>query len=185
MPDLKWIQSAGGPLVVLPEEALNVWSGRYKRDLYLKGVFEEADNFLNRTEADYGKACSVDDFLGVIEGKKGSVLVLGDEPLPTTLYHSSKNEAGIARVYYGKENIEEVINGLSINKIIHWKFGLTVAFNSNNQFLFDAALAGEDLKNLDEFLSIRLTPGLYKVFTHVYEPDEETKLLLHRLTAAD
>nr|WP_279637270.1 Imm21 family immunity protein [Corallococcus sicarius] len=60
-----WIESAGGPLVMMPLSVRAAW----------KGVRGE----------DYREACAVEDSLGSLARPWGDVLVLGDEPLRTAV----------------------------------------------------------------------------------------------------
>ena len=62
---MAWIESAGGPLVVLPRSLRSAWMG------------VAAD--------DYDAACSVDGYLGLLRRPWGDALVLGDEPLRTSV----------------------------------------------------------------------------------------------------
>ncbi|WP_194869403.1 Imm21 family immunity protein [Myxococcus sp. AB025B] len=62
MPSTEWIESAGGPLVVIPRSVIAEWKG---------------------TPADYEEACGIEDYLGLLCREWGDVLVLGDEPLRT------------------------------------------------------------------------------------------------------
>jgi hypothetical protein len=62
---LEWIESAGGPLVVVPALQVGRWMG-------VDGV-------------DYDEACSVADYLGKLKRSWGDVIVLNDEPLRTAV----------------------------------------------------------------------------------------------------
>ncbi|MEV3993793.1 Imm21 family immunity protein [Streptomyces sp. NPDC049837] len=64
-----WIESGGGPLIVVPERVLTSWQGC---------DFESATN-----DDDYGRACDVEGYLGVIPVGGAQALVLG-EPWATT-----------------------------------------------------------------------------------------------------
>ena len=59
----KWIQSNGGPLLLLPAELLRQWGGT--------------------ATADYERACTVQDEIAVLDVGNGVGLVLGDEPHQT------------------------------------------------------------------------------------------------------
>jgi hypothetical protein len=63
MDRLKWIDSAGGPLIIISDKSYNLWNGILKRSSYLDNKIEDADDFLNTDKADYGKACLVQDYL--------------------------------------------------------------------------------------------------------------------------
>jgi len=108
MDRLKWIDSAGGPLILISDKSYNMWSGILKRSSYLDKKIEDADDFLNADEADYGKACLVQDYLGIVDIGSDFVLVLGNEPLLTTVFRSGDNRVVIARWYYGED--EELVD---------------------------------------------------------------------------
>ncbi|WP_203597823.1 Imm21 family immunity protein [Streptomyces sp. SID7909] len=68
-----WVESLGGPLIVIPVSALASWGGSTESGL-IAGDGTAPD--------DYDRACAVDDLAGVIPlGEKGGqALVLADEP---------------------------------------------------------------------------------------------------------
>lgn len=69
---LVWVPSMGGPLIVLPECAVNAWEG------CTAGGSVNGDGW-----DDYDRACEVDDPVGVIAVGAGTALVLADEPATT------------------------------------------------------------------------------------------------------
>ncbi|MFF3883511.1 Imm21 family immunity protein [Streptomyces sp. NPDC001914] len=75
-PSLAWVESMGGPLIVVPVSVLDGWRGCTELGMVI-GDGEVMD--------DYDRACYVDDLAGVIavgeEGMRG--LVLADEPAAT------------------------------------------------------------------------------------------------------
>ncbi|MFD5786693.1 Imm21 family immunity protein [Streptomyces sp. NPDC127037] len=75
-PSLIWVESMGGPLVVVPVSALASWGGCTEGGL-MAGDATAPD--------DYDRACAVDDLAGVIPiGENGAqALVLADEPATT------------------------------------------------------------------------------------------------------
>src|SRR5438128_2525114 len=64
---LRWVQSLGGPLVVLPARHLAAWGGCVRP----------------RSATDYDRACGVYGYQGVIPAGAGEALVIGDMPLLT------------------------------------------------------------------------------------------------------
>jgi hypothetical protein len=72
---LKWIESTGGPLLLLERALLPYWHG----------------SFGNTTAAtDYDRACEIADYVGAIEVGSGIGVVLGEEPFSTTWWRSSE-----------------------------------------------------------------------------------------------
>jgi hypothetical protein len=76
LPGLNWVESMGGPLIVIPISALQEWGGCTEAGMVL-GDTDDPD--------DYDRACAVDDLAAVIPiGADGArALVLGDEPATT------------------------------------------------------------------------------------------------------
>ncbi|WP_329164531.1 immunity 21 family protein [Streptomyces sp. NBC_01267] len=71
-----WVESMGGPLIVVPVSALARWGGCTETGM----VISDAD-----TPDDYDRACEVDGLAGVIAvGEDGArALILADEPAST------------------------------------------------------------------------------------------------------
>ncbi|MGA4867280.1 Imm21 family immunity protein [Streptomyces lavendulocolor] len=72
-PSLAWVESMGGPLIVVPVSALASWGGCTESGL-MAGDATAPD--------DYDRACAVDDLAGVIpiDENGAQALVLADEP---------------------------------------------------------------------------------------------------------
>ncbi|MFJ8164186.1 Imm21 family immunity protein [Streptomyces sp. NPDC096136] len=74
---LTWVESMGGPLIVVPVSALHEWGG-CTEDGVIVGGTDEPD--------DYDRACAVEEYAEVIslgDARTASALVLGDEPATT------------------------------------------------------------------------------------------------------
>jgi hypothetical protein len=69
--ELTWTESNGGPLLLLPESLLPSW----------RGVPHDADGVVS---GDYGRACAVEGYAGVIPVADGVGLVLGGMLMPST-----------------------------------------------------------------------------------------------------
>ncbi|TDB90466.1 hypothetical protein E1264_04910 [Actinomadura sp. KC216] len=69
---MDWIESGGGPLLLAPASQLAHWRG------------VEDDDGPVETWGDYGRACAVEGYLGLIKVGALDGLVLGDEPARTT-----------------------------------------------------------------------------------------------------
>lgn len=73
--DNTWVTSAGGPLILIPESACHHWGG--------------APRTYPDDEGDYGRACEVDGYVGLIDVGAAQALVLGDMPARTTFLPST------------------------------------------------------------------------------------------------
>ncbi len=187
MDRLKWIDSAGGPLILISDKSYKLWSGILKRSSYLDNKVEDADDFLNADEADYGKACLVHDYLGVVNVGDDNVLVLGNEPLLTTVFHSIDGKVVIARWYYGEDEelVDNYLKTIDLDSI-DWEFVLALKLTSERQFLFDSACSASMLdKGNNDYLSLNIKQGDYKIWTSIFEPDDKTKLIIHKFDMAN
>jgi hypothetical protein len=184
MDKLNWIGSTGGPLILISDKSYGLWSGILKRDSYLNNKIEEADDFLNADEADYGKACSIQGYLGVVNIGDDTALILGDEPLLTTVIYSTDKMVIIARWYYGEndELVDNYLNTIDLNSIDNWELSLTFKLNSDRQYLFDSACSETMInKKANGFLHLDIKQGEHKIWTTIYEPDSTTRLIIHKL----
>ncbi|WP_246338871.1 Imm21 family immunity protein [Streptomyces lunaelactis] len=80
--DPAWVQSMGGPLIVIPASALDQWGGSTEDGVIVGGT---------AIPDDYDRACDVEGWAGVISiGIGRAALVLADEPA-TTCYLPEQN----------------------------------------------------------------------------------------------
>ncbi|WP_242903854.1 Imm21 family immunity protein [Actinomadura terrae] len=70
-----WVETQGGPLILVPESALLLWEG---------SRYSETDKI--EEWGDYGRACGVDGHAGVIGVGAAEALVLAEEPAATTYF---------------------------------------------------------------------------------------------------
>ena len=183
MKHFEWIQTSGGPLILIDSEVVEFWSGILERSSYLQGNGHLSTDFMDPLEADYGKACSINDYLGIVNIEKQNALVFGDEPLSTTIVHSSNYEATISQWVYGEKESEQALQTVDFSAL-NWGFNEVIKFSSSEQYLFDAAIDGRSLVAKDNgtfFLKMNLSPREYQVFSTFYEPDSQTRFILYKL----
>ncbi len=163
---MKWIASYGGPLLLAPERALKHWSG-ILRDKSLP--------------TDYTRACQIADYLGVIRVDRYDIVVLGDEPLQSTLLRSGSDDTIlVVRWVYANDDASVAAY---ISQIPDKGFGSpAVIFHVEDHtlYLFDSAIPGIDVLN-EKHLSIEIRPNEYLVETAHFIPDEATSLIVHRM----
>lgn len=167
---LKWVNSAGGPLLLLEERLLPDWKGH---DFAPTG---------HGGRTDYERACDVDDYVGLIEVGAGRALVLGDEPMQTT-WSPSRGAGGVLIRWQWADSEASAVNSVGGVPEESWEpTGLTLQVSGRGLLLFDSANPGDDP---GEGLSIQLEPGTYEVATALCQPDAATSLVLHRLVRKD
>lgn len=162
-----WINSSGGPLLLLQEDLLQYWKG------------DEGDQL-----SDYQRACMVDDYLGFIDVGPGQGIVLEDEPLQTTWWSLSKENGGIMVRWVYANGESYIIKALTDLQDVLWEQNdFVLKVSKGSLVLFDAICPGDNTDCLDTGcrLSISLEVGSYSVTTAHYQPDEETSLIFHRL----
>ena len=161
---LNWINSAGGPLVLLQESLLSHWSGD--------------------DDSDYDRACRIDDHLGLISVGPGEALVLGDEPFQTSWLQLPEVPGGtIVRWEYAPSKAAVLRSLSEVQGIVWSETNLVLNITSQKLMLFDAACPGShpDCMETGCLLVINLEPGEYSIKTGRFQPDKETSLILHRL----
>ncbi len=175
-----WIESGGGPLLLLPEALLSAWEGA--KAPTVPRVIEAQSRWKEGGPAtDYDRACDLRTEIDVLEVGSGYGLVLGDEPLPTSWKSAPERDGGLLIRWVSAEGDDEVANAVEhVPPDLFTEPTLVVEFDHVQLHMFDAALPGESGRI--QGLRVELKPGLYAVDSARYTPDFETELLLHRLT---
>jgi len=159
---LKWLNSLGGPLILLPEELVGHWRG-------MDG-------------GDYDRACAVDDYVGLVDVNTGTGLVLDDEPLQTC-WSALSAESGMLVRWVHADSEASVTNALRNVPASIWEVTrLRIRTESGKFLLFDSVLSG---KEVEDSLLIAVRPGIYAIDSAEYRPDAKTCLILHRLRPSD
>jgi hypothetical protein len=189
-PELRWVVSTGGPLLLVPGEHLPSWGGvlpptdgrRIEAQFRFNGQDEPA--------TDYDRACDVSmaGYLGQLDIGTGHGIVLGDEPLATAWQPAAAASNGdddmgglLIRCVYAN-SYADVIEALEHVPQTAWQDeGLVLSVGHEPVYLLDAASPASELAG-DDHMTIQVPPGRYALATAQYEPDVHTCLLLHRLT---
>ncbi|MFB6827097.1 Imm21 family immunity protein [Streptomyces virginiae] len=161
-----WVESGGGPLVVVPAEVLDRWEG--------------ADG--EGPESDYDRACAVVDRTGLLTVGPSHALVLGDEPSSTTFLP----EHGVFVRWVAAESEAELLAGVEAvvkdgdeNDDVVWEDG-KVWEVPGPVVLFDSAWPGAEVEP-DNHARVELTPGRYAVRAASARPNADTTFQLVQL----
>ncbi|MCX5178470.1 immunity 21 family protein [Streptomyces virginiae] len=155
-----WVESGGGPLVVVPAEVLTRWEG--------------ADS--EGPESDYDRACAVVGCAGLLTVGPSHALVLGDEPSSTTFLP----EHGVFVRWVAAESEAELLGGVEAAlEDVAWEDG-QVWEVPGPVVLFDSAWPGSEVEP-DNHTRVELTPGRYAVRAASARPNAETAFQLVRL----
>lgn len=166
---LRWLESNGGPLMLLSRDLLLHWNG--------------VDESMTQPDSDYARACAVQQSLELLEVGSGRGLVLGEEPMSTAwLPNQRVNESciGLLVRWVCAENVAEVMRALKKVPDSIWdKSSLTLS-TTDEAWLFDSAYPGYRVPE-DARLIISLQAGFYSVSSAFYEAKPNVQLVLHRL----
>src|SRR5438105_1432795 len=90
---MRWINSEGGPLIILSEDNLDTWKGITGGDAAM---------------TDYHRACQIEDYCGIIRVGDGVGIVLGDEP-PQTTWIAIGSQCGVlVRWKYANDEVSVI-----------------------------------------------------------------------------
>jgi hypothetical protein len=177
-----WVESNGGPLLLLARDLLPFWSGIRPSNVSAA----DFDNVYDYDfDCDYNRACEVKDYLGLIEVASGTGLVLGGEPLSTTWWQIHDDlKLGLLVRWMWADDEASVIQSLANIPESIWEPGNLICHVGTEPLcLFDSAYLGSEIaENKSESLLMEINPGAYSLATADYSPDEETRLILHRFT---
>ncbi|MFJ6054881.1 immunity 21 family protein [Streptomyces sp. NPDC092307] len=155
-----WVESGGGPLVVVPAEVLMRWEG--------------ADG--EGPESDYDRACAVVGDTGLLTVGPSQALVLGDEPASTTYLP----EHGVFVRWVAAESEAELLGSVEAAlEDAAWEDG-QVWHVPGPVVLFDSAWPGSEVEP-DNHARVELTPGRYEVRAALARPNLDTEFQLVRL----
>lgn len=186
--ELRWLESNGGPLLLVPGEQLPSWEGTEPPSDGRQIDAQFRWNGEDAPASDYDRACDINGWLGLLDVGAGHAIVLGGEPLGTAWQasagasESGVNTCGILIRWVHANSESDVIEALEhVPETVWQDTGLLLSVGREPLCLLDAAYPGSELEG-DDHLTIQLPPGKYSIATAEYEPDSHTHLLLHRLT---
>ncbi|MER5326765.1 Imm21 family immunity protein [Streptosporangium roseum] len=161
-----WVRTAGGPLIAAPKSELDHWAGVDDND----GPVE--------TWGDYGRACAVEGYIGLVTVGAQQALVLGDEPAMTTYLTAERLFVRWAAANSEADLVAAAKRALADqpdwddDEDLNWEVQEAVV-------LFDSAIPGVELEP-DDRLIIDLEPGRYRVRA-TYTKDEDNWMILVQL----
>ena len=179
-----WVESNGGPLLLLAAGLLVHWEGS-DRPSPGRNVVADFRWDPSGPATDYDRAADVAQasIIGVLPIATGRGLVLGDEPYATTWIPFDGGRGGLlVRWDYAPDDIKAREQLSRLPTSLDWQHDFVFVSPPGMHTLFDAAFPGADLPA--ESLRFELTAGRYGVESVWYRPNAETSFLLHRLRPA-
>lgn len=178
---LWWIESAGGPLVLLSEQYLSAWLGHAPAwevwmDPDATGLPDDQPEASQMT--DYERAGMINGYIGVLAVGDGQGVVLSGDWLATAWLSVSETEGMLIRWVYGTDQAG-LLERLTPISSDGWTRNVdSFQIGRHSLALFDAAWPGSEAP---ERITITLLEGEYTVDTAIVLPEQHTKLVLHRL----
>ncbi|GKS85426.1 hypothetical protein AVMA1855_14760 [Acidovorax sp. SUPP1855] len=164
----KWVNTNGGPLVGASENVISNWKG-------VDGSSSDA------AESDYDRACSVIDFLGVVDCGGFPVIVFGDEPLQSAFVHCNDNLV----VRWVSCKSYEIANKVLLEvpvQLPQLQEKLSYSQRDNVFKFFDSVFDGAEDREGGEF---DLSQGDYILTTELYKEDDQYEFIVHRFKEID
>ncbi|GKS92853.1 Imm21 family immunity protein [Acidovorax sp. SUPP2539] len=165
----KWINTNGGPLVGASGNVISHWKG-------VDGSSSSVDAGI-----DYDRACSIIDFLGVVDCGGFPVVVFGDEPLQSTFVHC--NDKLVVRWVSCKsyEVADKVLLEVP-EQLPQLQEKLSYSQNDNIFKFFDSFFDGAQGKEEGQF---DLAQGDYVLTTELYKDEGQYEFIIHRFKKND
>jgi hypothetical protein len=155
---MRWIMSAGGPLILIPRSIIGQW----------RGVADGGE--------DYQAACAVTDRAGVIWRHGVDILVLNDEPLQTACVVSDRRPMLIRWMYAPSESAALAALHDFQDRRLRPSEAVLMTCKESRYVLLDA---GADGSKLTEHLDVEIVEGVFLVETYVWKPNDEVGLVVH------
>lgn len=158
-----WIESGGGPLVLVAVGDLSSWMG--------------IDPVVGDTESDYDRACAVMETIAPVVVRGLPVVVVGDEPDRTAVRTFDALMYWVRwRAAPNEQALWDALDGAHLPGL-DWTASGEFDAREGDYQLFDAAFSG---KEIEDFLSVSMPPGRYAIETSPFKPSRDIEVLLHR-----
>lgn len=163
--NLRWFNSAGGPLVCASPAAGKAWRGTQ-------------GSSVGEARSDYERACDQLDYVGAIACGPSQVLVLGDEPLQSAFV--VKDEGVLVLRWVSCVSSECAANAIAQlpSALPSIEEPTKFYLDDRGLIMFDAALGSIDPAAC---AGVDLKPGVFTVTTEKYKSEEAYEFLVHRL----
>jgi hypothetical protein len=163
----KWVTTLGGPHILIPQSACYLWNGAPR-------------NYPDE-EGDYGRACAVDGYIGLIDVGHARALVFADHPGRTTFL---PGYGILLREIAGGDDDEVLDAALKLLPTINWGSRLSWEI-AEPLILFDSVYDYPHVVTEgEEQIRVDLTPGRYTAEAAYLEIPDTAYLILVRLTPA-
>ncbi len=154
---IDWVESTGGPLVLVPRRHASKWRGI------------ETDDYID--------ACAVDSYLGVVSRPWGEAVVLGDEALRTTAITRGADVLLVRWMYApSSDALTEAARGFRAPSRLAVEYA-RISFLDEPYLIIDSAAVGDGAPGLN----LRVPAGLREVNTYVVKDVRDIAFVVHQI----
>jgi hypothetical protein len=167
---MRWLQSFGGPLILLPRDSVHLWAGSFGPD---------GSDEIDEEDTDYWRISeAIQDYADTVDVRGVEALVLANGRCPTTFVQAENlfvQEMSTGARYGALETTSRALDAVVWAHFSSWRC-------SGPSVLFDAARFGPSVQE-SELLAIDIDPGNYSVSSAYWIPgsDAESSVALTRL----
>ncbi|HLH98514.1 MAG TPA: Imm21 family immunity protein [Xanthobacteraceae bacterium] len=169
---MKFIDSNGGPLVMLERDLLPLWKGDDGASV------RQAVGLISEVQTDYQRACAIPGWIGKIEvdDDRYGIVFWGDL-LGLGYVKNNDGSVLIVRPYC---DIEDIYNHIMIanNNARALRKDFDIRIECRKSVIFDSAFPGEEI--LSDCLHLDLSPGRYEALTYSHKI-EDAEIVFHLL----
>jgi hypothetical protein len=170
---LKFIDSGGGPLIMLERDLLPCWGGIFN----IGGVANPHRNRVPfEAPADYDRACEIRSWIAPLHvSNRAGVLFWGDDPYLALVRQGDATFFAV-RPYYEIEDLQDHIEFAKENPNCFTK-DFEASISCSQVIVFDSASPGWDIRG--GRLEIDVSPGLYEVSSY-WQKIPDAELVFHK-----
>lgn len=154
-----WIESSGGPLVVIEKHLAPLWGGT------------------NGNPSDFDLACDTVNYVELVSTRSVTALVLGDEPLRTIAAHSDGHTLIVRwRWATSEQDVLKAIQSIKLPST--YEEHLDIVLPSGTLAMFDSATQYSETG----VINLKTHAGKNAIQTFTYSPNPEMNLLIHKIS---
>lgn len=172
---LKWLETLGGPHLLVSTESLRSWNG-------LERAF---DHLSSEDISDYARACRIKNWVGMIEVGESNALVLSGDAGAISWISNSDSIGGLLVQWIGADSEQQILEGIENGSVLNCLTDsnaerLIYSVNGSGlMYLIDSVDSGKDLRQ--PYINIDMTAGEYLVESGYFE-DPDLMLIVRRFT---
>lgn len=180
-----WINTTGGPMILLPRRLFAFWSGCFSVKSIEAGDLvdlEDGDEWNNPETSDFAKAATVCGnhkgqdvaFFEFKEMQHLAISLWGDPKILTTIVQESHQKFFIVRNSNGGNGIQDLLVPEQLNRLVDWQTNGILALKERDYVLFDACTIHFYL-DAEQKIELSLEEGMYEVKTIYFDEFAEPR----------